>query len=122
MAKSSIVNVQGEAIESKIDLNDGFENITPLNDYVLVKVTNKDNFAKRKSGILVAKDESDTMPCLQVVKISKKLLDEGYADCKAGDVLEVADVARLTYFFGPDLEKYSWIDKKYIAGVYRKKE
>lgn len=108
---------------AEINLKEGFDDIEPLNDYVLVKVTTKSTFELSPGGVIVAKGDSDTMPCLQVVSVSEDAKNEDgepYDKVKPGDVIEVAEVTRLTYFIGTNLEKFSWIDKKYIAGVYRK--
>ena len=102
-----------------INLKEDFEDIEPLNDYVLVSITTKEAMGKSKGGIFVVKEAMDAaMPCLQVVKVSKDLLESGWNKVRSGDVIEIADVARLTHFYGPEMEQYSLIDKKYIAGVY----
>ena len=108
--------------KAKIDLNDGsFEDVEPLEDYVLVSVTSKENVAKTKSGLLVVKDEQEaTVPCLEVMRISKGLENSGY-DLKSGDIIEMVDIYKLTYFHGPNMEVLSLIDKKNIAAVHRKK-
>jgi co-chaperonin GroES (HSP10) len=115
-------NKNGEVMKKVINLKEGYESVEPLNDYVLVHVTDKDMVGKSAGGILYVKNETDTMPCLKVLKVSKALLDKGYNNVKPGDIIEVADVPRLTHFYGTDLEKYAMIDSRYIAGVYRKKE
>jgi co-chaperonin GroES (HSP10) len=111
-----------EMTKGVIDLTVGYEDIEPLNDYVLVSVTTKDTTGKTASGLLYVKDQEVTaMPCLQVMKVSKSLVESGYKNVQPGDVIEIADVTRLTHFYGANMEKYSLVDKKYIAGVYRKK-
>ena len=107
----------------KIDLKRGYEDIEPLGDYILVEVTTKDNFVEAKNGLLVARDETDVMPCLEVLKVSKQLTNNGYwTEVKPGDIVEIADVPRLTKTWGPNLEQFALVDKKYIAAVYSKKE
>lgn len=109
-----------EREKGKVDLKDGFENVEPLGDYVLVEITTKETTGVSKGGIIVVKDAQDAaMPCMQIVAVSKEL--DNRKALRVGDVIEVADISRLTHFYGTNMEQYSLVDARYIAGVYRKK-
>jgi co-chaperonin GroES (HSP10) len=136
--KGTIVNVEGKTYDlleekdkpsppkielpkGKLNLKEGFEEVEPLGDYILVEVTTKETMGMSKGGILVVKDAMDqAMPCLQIVKVSVEL--NNTKGLKPGDVIEIADISRLTYHHGINMEQFALVDNKYIAGVYRKKE
>jgi co-chaperonin GroES (HSP10) len=110
-----------EMKSEKIDLSEGYADIEPLNQFVLVEVITKDMVSKSAGGILIVKDQVEAaMPCLVVAKLSKSLSDEWKNSLHEGDVVEVADISRINYFWSPKMKQMALLKVDYIAGVYSK--
>lgn len=106
----------------KIDLEylKEYEQVVPVNNYILCELRDKNTETLLKSGLIVKTEAvNNTRPYLQVVSVAESLSANKVVDIRKGDIIETSG-GQINYFYGKNNERFVLVPVTSISGVFHK--